>query len=99
MSISSQASPTWVCPYNFNGDLALAFASLSQWLATAPIFPNGITIGDPNNQGVFDPASGAMTTPPWATLLTAGVHGGQLAFDWDGTNLLVYYDGVLVKTL
>lgn len=93
-----QESPTWINPYpNNERVLQPVFQSLSSWLAN-PTFPNGITIGN-GTPASFSSTTGAMTAPAVAQLLTANSISGQLAFDWNGTNLKVYFNGTLVKTL
>lgn len=83
----AQESQTWISPYQRDGTMTLIFNSLSQWLS-APIFPDGISLGDPGSPNVYDPTTGALTTAAPIGVLT-----------WNGTNLLVYVDGTLVKTL
>lgn len=83
----AQDSPTWISPYQGDGTLTLILNSLSQFLA-APIFPAGISLGDPGSPDVYDPATGALVTPAPIGVLT-----------WDGTNLLVTVAGTIVKTL
>lgn len=93
-----QNSPTWINPRPKVGSgLEPIFMSLSTWLSN-PTFPNGVTLGN-GTPASYSSATGAMTSPAVAQLLTANSISGQLAFDWDGTNLLVYFNGTLVKTL
>lgn len=93
----AQESQTWINPRPGHGDLELILNSLSTWLAN-PTFPNGVTLGN-GTPATFSSATGAMTAPAVAQLLTAATIPGQLAFEYDGTNLNVYFGGTLVLAL